>query len=103
MIMAKETSRDEGIAKQCLNSNEYKVILLNDDFTPMEFVVKTLKDVFHMVDDCARNTMMKTHFDGSCVCGLYSFDIAQTKVSKITRIADQKGVPMKCILERSDN
>jgi ATP-dependent Clp protease adaptor protein ClpS len=72
----------------------YKVILLNDDFTPREFVVAVLKAVFRMNEDQAYNVMMTAHRRGACVIAVYARDVAETKAKEGTELGKQKGYPL---------
>ncbi len=77
----------------------YKVILLNDDYTPMEYVVKLLKMVFSKNEDQAVNIMLMVHKKGSGICGIYTKDIAETKVHTVQKMAKNDQHPLKCIME----
>lgn len=79
----------------------YKVILLNDDFTTMEFVVEVLKIFFSMSAEQAMQVMLKVHNEGYAVCGLYPKDIAETKVSQVVGYATQHGHPLRCHMEEN--
>ena len=72
----------------------YKVILLNDDFTPREFVVAVLKAVFRMGADRAYAVMMTAHRKGACVIAVYARDVAETKAKEATELGKQKGYPL---------
>ena len=72
----------------------YKVILLNDDFTPREFVVLVLKAVFRMNEDEAYNVMMTAHRRGACVIAVYAKDVAETKAKEATELGKSKGYPL---------
>ena len=72
----------------------YKVILLNDDFTPREFVVQVLKAVFRMNQEHAYRVMMTAHQRGSCVIAVYTRDVAETKAKEGTELGKQKGYPL---------
>ena len=72
----------------------YKVILLNDDFTPREFVVQVLKAVFRMNEDEAYHVMMTAHRNGSCVIAVYTRDVAETKAKEATDLGKQNGYPL---------
>jgi ATP-dependent Clp protease adaptor protein ClpS len=72
----------------------YKVILLNDDYTPREFVVLVLKAVFRMNEDQAYRVMMTAHQKGVCVIAVYTRDVAETKANEATDLAKQKGYPL---------
>src|SRR3954466_15271170 len=71
----------------------YKVILLNDDFTPREFVVQVLKAVFRMNEDQAYRVMMTAHRRGACVIGVYTRDVAETKAKEAAELGKSKGYP----------
>ena len=79
----------------------YEVILLNDDFTTMEFVVKVLQLFFNMTKPIANKIMLKIHNDGSAVCGVYPFEVAETKVMEVINFAKQNQYPLKCIMKKS--
>jgi len=72
----------------------YKVILLNDDFTPREFVVQVLKAVFRMNAERAHAVMMTAHRKGSCVIAVYARDVAETKAKQATGLGRQNGYPL---------
>jgi ATP-dependent Clp protease adaptor protein ClpS len=78
----------------------YKVLLINDDYTPMDFVVDILERIFDKDHAVATDLMLKVHQDGSAVCGVYTYDIAETKVAIVTEEALQKGYPLQCIMEK---
>jgi ATP-dependent Clp protease adaptor protein ClpS len=77
----------------------YKVILLNDDYTPMEYVVSLLKSVFRKNDGEAMNIMLMVHQKGSGVCGVFTKEIAETKVDMVLGMAKKDQHPLKCIME----
>ena len=79
----------------------YEVILLNDDFTTMEFVVKILQLFFNMTKPKANKIMLKIHNDGSAVCGVYPYEVAETKVMEVINFAKQNQYPLKCIMKKS--
>jgi len=72
----------------------YKVILLNDDYTPREFVVLVLKAVFRMNEDEAYRVMMTAHRRGACVIAVYAKDVAETKAKEATELGKSKGYPL---------
>jgi ATP-dependent Clp protease adaptor protein ClpS len=72
----------------------YKVILLNDDYTPREFVVQVLKAVFRMNEDQAYRVMMTAHRRGACVIAVYTRDVAETKAKEGTELGKSKGYPL---------
>lgn len=77
----------------------YKVLLLNDDFTTMEFVIEVLNKFFSMNLEQATQVMLKIHNEGSAVCGVYSKDIAETKVALVSDFSTQHGHPLRCLME----
>lgn len=79
----------------------YKVLLLNDDYTTMEFVIEVLQKFFSMGTERAMQVMLKVHNEGSAVCGVYPKDIAETKVKQVVSYATQHGHPLKCHLEEN--
>ncbi len=78
----------------------YKVILLNDDYTPMEFVVDLLKAVFHKPHAEATRIMLYVHQNGMGVAGVYPYEIAETKVRAVEELARQAEYPLKCVMEK---
>ena len=72
----------------------YKVILLNDDYTPREFVVQVLKAVFRMNEDEAYRVMMTAHRRGACVIAVYARDVAETKAKEATELGKSNGFPL---------
>lgn len=77
----------------------YKVLLLNDDYTPMEFVVLVLKKFFAIDEERATQIMLKVHTEGVGVCGIYPKDIAHTKVEQVVDFARQHQHPLQCTME----
>jgi ATP-dependent Clp protease adaptor protein ClpS len=80
----------------------YKVILHNDDYTPMAFVVLILREVFNKSDADATAIMLHAHTRGFAVAGVYSFEIAETKVQQTMALADKHGFPLLCTMEPED-
>ena len=79
----------------------FKVLLLNDDFTPMDFVVQVLQLFFSKSREQATQIMLKVHNEGAGLCGLYPRDIAETKVSQVTTFAQEHQHPLQCVMEES--
>ncbi len=79
----------------------YHVVLLNDDYTTMEFVVTVITDVFHVSAADASRIMMEVHTKGRGVAGTYIRDIAQTKANTVMHMAFKRNFPLKCILEEA--
>lgn len=84
-----------------MEPDEYRVILLNDDYTTMEFVVTVLMAVFHKSLIDAQKIMLDVHRKGRGVVGVYSYDIAVTKINQVHEVAKQNGFPLKCIMEKA--
>jgi len=78
----------------------YRVIMHNDDYTTMEFVVEVLQSVFRRSPTEANLIMLNIHFKGSGVCGTYPFDVAETKIAKVHERAREAGYPLRCSMER---
>ena len=77
----------------------YQVVMLNDDYTPMEFVVMMLQQYFQHDSDTATLIMLKIHHEGRGVCGVYTKDVAATKVELVLAAARRDGHPLQCIME----
>jgi ATP-dependent Clp protease adaptor protein ClpS len=79
----------------------YRVVLLNDDFTPMEFVVEILESIFGMERTRATQVMLEVHTKGKGICGVFSYEIAETKVAQVMGMANQHQHPLLCTMEES--
>ncbi|WP_456376674.1 ATP-dependent Clp protease adapter ClpS [Thiolapillus sp.] len=79
----------------------YKVLLLNDDYTPMDFVVEILTSCFHMNEEKATQVMLHVHTRGVGVCGVFTRDIAETKVSQVNDYARESQHPLLCTMEEA--
>lgn len=77
----------------------YKVLLLNDDYTTMEFVVKVLISVFHLEEEKAVEIMLHVHHNGAGVAGVFTYEVAETKAKKVHELARQEEFPLRCSLE----
>ena len=77
----------------------YKVVMLNDDYTPTEFVVVVIQEFFNKDRETATQIMLKIHLDGRGICGVYSRDVAATKVQQVQEAAHQAGHPLQCVSE----
>ena len=82
--------------------SRFEVILLNDDYTSMEFVVEVLRRFFHKEFQAAEAIMLKIHIDGEAVCGTYSYDVAQTKVSQVIEYSRKNEQPLMSVLREVD-
>ena len=81
--------------------SQYKVLLLNDDYTPMEFVVMVLKHFFRMDLEEATRVMLHVHQKGVGVCGIFPYEVAETKVNQVMDFARQNQHPLQCTLEKA--
>lgn len=81
--------------------SQYKVLLLNDDYTPMEFVVMVLKRFFSMDLEQATRVMLHVHQKGVGVCGIFTYEVAETKVNQVMDFAKQHQHPLQCTLEKA--
>ena len=79
----------------------YRVVLINDDFTPMEFVVEVLESIFGMERTRATQVMLEVHTKGKGVCGVFNYEIAETKVAQVMSTAKQHQHPLLCTMEES--
>jgi len=100
---------DPDVKEEILSSTEdevaepamYKVYLLNDDYTTMEFVVEVLMFVFNKPVEDASKIMLKIHREGIGLCGVYTYEVAETKINTVHRLAEENGFPLKCIMEKT--
>jgi ATP-dependent Clp protease adaptor protein ClpS len=102
-----EDADDSGIAvapakPELKRPPRYKVILLNDDYTPMEFVVHVLERFFDMNREKATQVMLAVHTQGRAVCGIYSRDIAETKSAQVNQYAQENNHPLLSTVEMTD-
>lgn len=79
----------------------YKVVLINDDFTPMDFVIELLVGYFSMTSLRAKQVMLDVHFKGKGICGVYSRDVAETKVAQVNQFARVNDYPLLCVMEHA--
>lgn len=77
----------------------YQVVLLNDDYTPMEFVVKVLQKFFRKNQEEATQIMLQVHHEGRGVCGVYPRDVAATRISQVAQYARERQHPLQCVME----
>ena len=90
---------DEDIQEIVKEPSMFKVLLLNDDYTTMEFVVEILMLVFAKSLEAATEIMLNVHHKGIGVCGVYPLEIAETKVETVHSLAKERGFPLRCTLE----
>lgn len=102
---AKDGDGQVGVATKTLTKTKqpsmYKVLLLNDDYTPMEFVVMVLKRFFKMDLEQATRVMLHVHQKGVGICGVFSYEVAETKVNQVMDFARQNQNPLQCTLEKA--
>ncbi len=82
---------------------KYQVVLLNDDYTPMEFVVSILETFFYMDRELAVRVMLKVHTEGRAVCGIFTRDVAETKMVQVNRFSREHEHPLMCEIEPADD
>jgi ATP-dependent Clp protease adaptor protein ClpS len=80
----------------------YSVIMLDDDFTPMDFVVEVLQQIFHLPTEKATQIMLTVHTKGQAVCGTYTKDIAETKTAQVNRLAREHQHPLLCEVKQAE-
>jgi ATP-dependent Clp protease adaptor protein ClpS len=88
------------VGEELKEPSMYKVLLLNDDYTAMDFVVEVLRFVFHKSIEDATQIMLSVHHNGVGLCGIYSYEVAETKVNTTEALARERGFPLKCTMER---
>lgn len=107
--MADRTDNDEGTGlgvatrtrTRTKKPTPYKVLMLNDDYTPMEFVVHVLQSFFKMDLEQATRVMLHVHQKGVGICGTFTYEVAETKVTQVTDFARQNQHPLQCTLEKA--
>lgn len=99
MTTATDIKLDEKIKQKVMEPKKWKVILLNDDHTPMDFVVGILTKVFKHTEEIARDITLQIHQQGSAVAGTYTFEIAEAKAVESTNLARASGFPLQIKLE----
>ncbi|MEO6403134.1 MAG: ATP-dependent Clp protease adapter ClpS [Vicinamibacteria bacterium] len=105
--MANETPRNDVLertetVKKEKKTPPYRVLLMNDDYTPMEFVVEVLMGIFGKGEQDAVQIMLKVHVEGSGLAGVYPFEIAETKVEEVLAFARAEGHPLKATMEEGE-
>ena len=92
---------DAGVDQEIREPKMYRVILHNDDYTTMDFVVEVLISIFHKPAADATRIMIDVHKKGKGICGLYTYDIAATRIARVHRLARKRQFPLKCTLEEA--
>ncbi|MDB2384492.1 ATP-dependent Clp protease adapter ClpS [Endozoicomonas sp.] len=101
----KEGDQDIAVAPektQLIPPSMYQVLLLNDDFTPMDFVVDVLEKFFNMPTEKAAQVMLLVHTEGKAVCGIFSKDVAETKAQQVNQYSRENQHPLLCKTEKTD-
>ena len=91
---------DEKIKQVVKEPDNYKVIVMNDDVPPMDFVIDVLTTIFHHSIETAKDLTLKIHKEGSCVVGIYTYEIAEQKGTETTNSARTRGYPLQVIVEK---
>ena len=104
--MADEQRRTDGevveqVERQVKEPDLYQVVLLNDDYTTMDFVVQVLEEIFHKQPSEAYGIMMQVHTQGRGVCGHYPYEVAETKVAAVQDRAREEGFPLQAAMEKA--
>jgi len=99
---------EEGGAKTLVRPNSqtktpsfYKVVILNDDFTPRDYVIHVLKKFFRKTEEEATDLMLQVHHKGSGIAGVFTFEVAETKAYQVNEYSKQNQYPLKCSVERA--
>ena len=100
-----DANRERGVATKVRPKTKkpsmYRVILMNDDYTPMEFVISILMKIFNKTADEASSITMAVHKNGVGVCGIFTFEVAETKVAHVMNAAKRSQHPLQCTLEKA--
>ena len=99
-ITSPDSAIQESTLEQLLTPVWYQVVLLNDDFTPMDFVVDILVLIFKVDSVKAQELMLKIHHEGRAVCGVFPSDIAESKIEQVEVLAESREYPLQCLLEK---
>jgi len=101
LISASQEKQLEAVKQRIQPPSMYKVLLNNDDYTPMDFVVEVLMQFFRMDAEKANQLMLTVHYRGKAVCGLYTAEIAETKVMQVNEYARKNQHPLLCSMEEA--
>ncbi len=97
-----ETEGEVKSEKKVKEPSLYRVLLHNDNYTTMEFVVEILMHIFHKTIEDATRIMLNVHEKGSGICGIYTYEVAETKVDTVHNLARDQGFPLKCSMEKDE-
>ena len=93
---------EERVESELMPPSMYKVVLNNDDYTPMDFVIEVIMKFFNKTSEQAAEIMLKVHYEGKAVCGVYSAEIAETKVAQVNQYAQENQHPLVSDIEPVD-
>ncbi|MBU2895398.1 ATP-dependent Clp protease adapter ClpS [Vibrio hepatarius] len=97
-------SPDQGLLElektKVMLPSKYNVVLNNDDYTPMDFVIEILERFFSMDIEQATQVMLKVHYEGKAICGTYTAEVAETKVAQVTMYSQENEHPLLCTMEQ---
>lgn len=99
MAVDSDIKIDEKVKQTVKEPNRWKVIFLNDDYTPMDFVIQVLQEIFKHSQETATNITMQIHNEGSGIAGIYTFEIAEVKAVEATTLARSNGFPLQVKME----
>ena len=99
---ASETEGEVKSEKKVKEPSMYRVLLHNDDYTTMEFVVDILMHIFRKTIEDATRIMLNVHQEGIGICGVYTYEVAETKVDTVHKLARDHGFPLKCSMEKDE-
>ena len=99
MAVDSDVKIDEKIKQKYQEPKKWKVIFLNDDYTPMDFVIEVLTEIFKHSQETAKEITMEIHNSGSGIAGVYTFDIAEAKAVEVTTVARSQGFPLQVKME----
>lgn len=96
------TRTEEEVEQLLATPKEYKVLLLNDDYSTMDFVIDVLMTIFHKTYKQSEDIMLEVHKKGKGLCGVYSYEVAETKMAQVHKKARDRGYPLKAVIEESE-
>ncbi|VAW23301.1 ATP-dependent Clp protease adaptor protein ClpS [hydrothermal vent metagenome] len=98
--LGRESGTATKVRAKLKRPNLYRVLLLNDDYTPMEFVIEILREIFNRNSEDAFRIMMHVHKNGVGECGVFPYEVAETKVARVMDIAHKNQHPLQCVMEK---
>ena len=94
------TESETAVKERLKKPDMYRVVMLNDDFTPMNFVVDVVCKIFKKTEAEATEIMLSVHRKGSAICGVYTYEVAETKAAEVASCARHAGHPLQCTVEK---